>query len=175
MKNLVVAFSMVIFAGCMSFSDRPMRPIRNAILEQNPKISLEKEIAISIGAGMFNFLDAVNFDDVNLSEIDSVQMAVYKVYGQEADKNFTRQTFQDALLEKDGSLHWEQIVRVRDDGENVWVFAGMDLAGNNLEAISVFVMEHDELVLISVDGDIDKMMRYALESAHGRRDDTHAG
>lgn len=175
MKNLLIALSMIMLAGCMSFSDRPMRPIRNAILEQNPDITLEKEIAINIGAGMFNFLDAINLDDSNLSEIDSVHMAVYKVHGREADKNFSSQTFQDALLEKDASLHWEQIVRVRDDGENVWVFAGMDMTRNTLEAISVFVMEHDELVLISVDGDIDKMMRYALESAHGRRDDTHAG
>jgi hypothetical protein len=175
MKNLVIALSMFMLAGCMSFSDRPMRPIRNAILEQNPEITLEKEIAINIGAGMFNFLGAIDFDDSSLSEIDSVQMAVYKVHGQDADKNFTSQTFQDALLEKDASLYWEQIVRVRDDGENVWVFAGMDLVRNNLEAISVFVMEHDELVLISVDGDIEKLMRYALESAHGRRDGTHTG
>lgn len=55
------------------------------------------------------------------------------------------------------------------------MFAGLDLARNSLEAISVFVMEHDKLVLISIGGDIDKMMNYALESAHGRRDDSRAG
>ena len=175
MKNLVLALSTITLAGCMSFSDRPMRPIRNAILEQNPEITLKKGIAVNIGAGMFNFLGAIDFDDSNLSEIDSVHMAVYKVHGQKENNKFTSQTFQGALLEKDASLHWEQIVRVRDNGENVWVFAGMDLARNTLEIISVFVMERDELVLISVNGDIKKIMRYALKSAHGRRDDTRAG
>lgn len=174
MKNLVIALTTIMLAGCMSFSDRPMRPIRNAILAQNPDITLEKEVAINIGAGMFNFLDAINLEGVNLSEIDSVQMAVYKVHGRQAVNNFSSQIFAAALLEKDAGLYWEQIVRVRDNGENVWVFAGMDLKGNTLDAISVFVMEQDELVLISVGGDIDKMMRYALETSRGRRTESPA-
>jgi hypothetical protein len=124
---------------------------------------------------MFNFLDVLSLGGQDLSEIDNVHMAVYKVHGLEKDRNFSRQTFQDALLEKDASLRWEQIVRVRDDGENVWVFAGLDLVRDSLEAISVFVLQQDELVLVNIGGDIDKMMIYALESAQGRRDDSHAG
>jgi hypothetical protein len=175
MKNLVIALSMVMFTSCMSFSDRPLRPIRNAILELNPGITLEKKVAVNVGGVMFNFLDLLSLGGQDLSEIDSVHMAVYKVHGLGTDRIFSRQTFQDALLEKDASLQWEQIVRVRDDGENLWVFAGLDLARNSLEAISVFVMEHDELVLISIGGDIDKMMIYALESSHGRRYDSRTG
>jgi hypothetical protein len=55
------------------------------------------------------------------------------------------------------------------------VFAGLDLVRDSLEAISVFVLQQDELVLVNIGGDIDKMMIYALESAQGRRDDSHAG
>ena len=175
MKNLGIALSMVMLTCCMSLSDRPLRPIRDAILELNPGITLEKEVSVNVGGVMLNFLDLLSLGGQALSEIDSVHIAVYKVHGLETDGIFSRQTFQDALLEKDASLRWEQIIRVRDDGENVWVFAGLDLARNSLVAISLFAMEHDELVLISVGGDIDKMMIYALESAHGRRYDSRAG
>ncbi len=51
MKRLGIALFMVMSTGCMSFSDRPLRLIRNAILEQNPGITLEKEVAVNVGWG----------------------------------------------------------------------------------------------------------------------------
>lgn len=155
--------------GCMSFSDKPMRPVRDSILRQNPEITLEKEMAITMGNGLFHLLDVITLNDADLSEIDSVQVAVYRVYGLNNKVRLDSETFANSLLEKDADLYWEQIVRVRDEGENVWIFAGMDLGKNSLEAISVFVQEQDELVLINIDGDMDEMVEYALNSANGHR------
>ena len=104
MKRLGIALFMVMSTGCMSFSDRPLRLIRNAILEQNPGITLEKEVAVNVGGVMFNVLDVLSLGGQGLSEIDRVHMAVYKVHWLEIDRNFFRQTFQDSLLEKDASL-----------------------------------------------------------------------
>ncbi len=53
---------------------------------------------------MFNVLDVLSLGGQGLSEIDRVHMAAYKVHGLETDRNFSRQTFQDSLLEKDASL-----------------------------------------------------------------------
>lgn len=176
MKTLIMIMTAAVLSSCMSFSDRPMRPMRNAILAQNPELTLEKEMAVNVGRSLFSLLDAFADDEADLSNLDNVNIAIYKVHGVQATKNgLSKQSFAEALRKTDGSLHWEQIVRVRDHGENVWVFAGMDLPRNRLEAISVIVLEQDELVLINVDGDIDEMMKYALESSRGRRGEHAAG
>lgn len=175
LKTLVMIVTAAALSSCMSFNDRPMRPVKNAILAQNPELRLEKEVAINVGKSLFSLLDTFAVGSADLSELDSVNVAVYRVSGANEGTNFTTQNFSQALKETDGALHWEQIVRVRDEGENLWVFAGMDLRRSKLEAISVIILEQDELVLISVDGDIDEMMKYALESSHGHRDDQPAG
>lgn len=175
-KTLITIVTAAVLCSCMSFSDRPVRPMRNAILAQNPELTLEKEVAINVGRSLFSLLDAFAVGDSDLSNLDNVNVAVYKVRGHRGgEQDLGKQSFEQALLETDRSLHWEQIVRVRDAGENVWVFAGMDLRRNRLDAISVIVLEQDELVLINVDGDIDEMMRYALESSRGRRGEHTAG
>ena len=58
-------------------------------------------------------------------------------------------------------------VRVREDGEHVWVFVGMDLDKQSLEAVSVFVVESEELVLINMDGDLNELLEHAFEPARG--------
>gem|GEM_PF-5436895 len=36
MKNLLGLFALITFTSCMSFSDRPLRPVRDAITAQLP-------------------------------------------------------------------------------------------------------------------------------------------
>ncbi|MFK7865044.1 MAG: DUF4252 domain-containing protein [Pseudohongiellaceae bacterium] len=179
MKALMIMMAAAALSSCMSFSDRPLRPMKNAILAQNPELILEKEVAINVGKGLFSVLDAFAVGDSDFSELDNVNVAIYNVSaagaGDKKGSSFSTESFARALQKTNKSLHWEQIVRVRDDGENLWVFAGMDLRRSELKAISVIVLEQDELVLISVDGDINEMMIYALESSHGHRVDQPAG
>ncbi len=165
----LIVLPMLLMTSCMSFSDRPMRPVRNALLEQMPQITLEKEVAINLGGGLFNVLDAVTFNDANLSEIDNVEVVVYSPKGDLEAVDFNGLSFKEALLDKNADLQWERIVRVRDEGEQVWVFAGMNIKKNALEAISVFVIEANEIVLVNVNGDMNKMMEYALAQSHDRR------
>jgi|GEM_PF-3454806 hypothetical protein len=40
----------------------------------------------------------------------------------------------------------------------------MDLARNSLDAVSVFVLENSELVMINVDGDFDSMIEFVLHA-----------
>jgi hypothetical protein len=175
MKNLIMISALCLLTSCMSFSDKPLRPVRNSIDQQLPEISLEKEMGISIGGGIFNFLDIITFNEADLSEIDSVQVGVYQIHPRGGNVEFTDAVFEKALLAKDASLTWDRIVRVRDGGEQVWVFVGMDLERNSLEAVSVFVLEQDELVLINVDGDLSEMLEYAMEPARGHRGVYKAG
>ena len=166
-QALTVLLLGIAVSSCMSFSDRSMRPVRNSISEQMPEIRLEKEMAIAVGGGMFDFLDIVTFNEADLSEVDHLQVAVYEVYPRGSDANFSDDVFQASLQAKDASLTWERIVRVREEGEQVWVYVGMDLERQSLDAVSVFVVEQDELVLINMDGELMELIEYAFEPARG--------
>jgi hypothetical protein len=135
-----------------------------------PDISLEKEFAISLGNSMLGFLDVLTLNEADISELDHVQVAIYNVElgGQEID-------FSDTLRSRGENLHWETIVRVRKEGEQVWVLVGMDLERNSLDAVSVFVLENSDLVMINVDGDFDHMIEFALRPASDSRRDRGAG
>lgn len=169
MKNLVVLLALVLLGSCMSFTDRSFRPVRDSITRQLPEITLRKEFGIALGGSIFNFLDVITLNEADLSDIDHLQMAVYEIYPRGGNVDFTDAIFAKSLLARDASLHWERIIKVREDHEQVWVFIGMNLERNSLEAISVFVLEHDQLVLINIDGDLNDMLEYAFEPARGHR------
>ena len=175
MKKLIVLLSLALLTSCMSFSDRSLRPVRNSIDQQMPEIALRKEVAISMGGGIFDFLDIVTFNEADLSEIDHLQVAVYEIHPRGGNYDFTDAIFAESLMAKDASLYWERIVKVRDGHEQVWVYVGMDLDRNSLEAVSVFVLERDELVLINIDGDLTELLEYAFEPARGHRGAYNSG
>lgn len=175
MKKILLFIVLTQLTACMSFSDRPFRATRNSIEEQLPNISLKKEFALSIGNGMLNFLEVVSLNETDISDLDRVQVAVYNVESDSRDVDFNDIDFSDTLRSRGKHLHWETIVRVRDQGEQVWVLVGMDLARNSLDAVSVFVFENKELVMINVDGDLDRMIEFALQPASQSRRERNAG
>ncbi len=168
-RFLILIAALALLSNCMSFSDRAMRPVRNSIVEQMPEIRLEKEMAVAVGGGMFDFLEIISDSEADLSEVDHLHVAVYQVYPQGGNTRFSDEVFQESLRAKDASLTWERIVRVREQDEQVWVYVGMDMDRQALEAVSVFVVGKDELVLINMDGDLSEMIEYAFEPARGHR------
>ncbi len=64
---------------------------------------------------------------------------------------------------------------MRKEDEQVWVLVGMDLERDSLDAVSVFVLGNDELVLINVDGDLNRMIEFALRPASDQRHRSEAG
>lgn len=175
MKKLVLSLLVIQLTACMSFNDRSFRGTRNSIVAQLPEITLEKEFAVSIGNGLLNFLNVVTLDKIDISDLDHVQVAVYNVDSGATEVNFNNLDFAETLQSRGKNLHWETIVKVREEGEQVWVLVGMDLQRNSLNAVSVFVLEQDELVLINVDGDLNRMIEFALQPASGHRHSHHAG
>lgn len=169
MKTLLLCSSLILITGCMSFTDRPFRSVRDSITTQMPDIRLEKEIGIAMGGGMFDFLDIVTLNEADLSEIDHLQVAVYSIHPRGEVVEFSDDIFLESLAAKNTGLTWDRIVKVKEDHEQVWIYVGMDLQNNSLEALSVFVLEHDELVLINLDGDLNEMIEYAMAPARGHR------
>jgi Domain of unknown function (DUF4252) len=175
MKKVLLLVLFTQLAACMSFSDRSFRSSRNSIERQVPNISLEKEFAISIGNGMLNFLDVISLNETDISDLDHVQVAVYTVESAGQRISFSDIDFSETLRSRGENLHWETVVKVREEGEQVWVVVGMDLARNSLDAVSVFVLENSELTMINVDGDLDRMIEFALQPASERRQARGAG
>lgn len=174
-RSLLSITVIALLSNCMSFSDRAMRPVRNSISEQMPEIRLEKAMAVALGGGMFDFLDIITVNEADLSEVDHLQVAVYQVYPRGGNTRFSDDVFQESLLAKDASLTWERIVKVREEDEQVWVYLGMDLDRQALDAVAVFVVGQDELVLINMDGDLHEMIQYAFGPARGHRGAYHSG
>ena len=175
MRIILLVVALTQLGACMSFSDRPFRSTRNSIEQQVPEISLKKEFAISIGNSMLNFLDVVSLNEADISELDHVQVAVYNVESGGQRIDFNDIDFSQTLRSRGENLHWETIVKLREDGEQVWVVVGMNLARNSLDAVSVFVLENSELTMINVDGDLDRMIEFALQPASQSRHQHGAG
>ena len=174
MKKILLVIVLTQLAACMPFSDRSFRSARNSIQEQVPDISLEKEFAISLGNSMLGFLDVLTLNETDISELDHVQLAIYNVESDGQKIDFNEIDFSDTLRSRGENLYWETIVRVRKEGEQVWVLVGMDVERNSLDAVSVFFLENSELVMINVDGDFDHMIEFALRPASDSRRDNDA-
>ncbi len=174
MKNFLLVIMLAQLAACMPISGKPFSSARNSIEQQVPNIRLEKEFAISLGNCKLSFLDVVNLNEADISELDDVQVAIYNVEsgGQEID--FNKIDFPDTLRSRGKNFHSETIVKVRKEEEQIWVLVGTDLERNSLDAVSVFVLENKELVMINVDGDFDRMIEFALQPALNSRRDRDA-
>ncbi|MBT7225540.1 MAG: DUF4252 domain-containing protein [Gammaproteobacteria bacterium] len=169
MRKILILVVLMQLTACMSFSDKSFRSTRNSIVEQVPEISLEKEFALSIGNGLLGFLNVVTLDEANISDLDHLQVAVYNVATGGKKIDFKDLDFAETLRSHGENPHWETIVRVRKKDEQVWVLVGMDLERDSLDAVSVFVLGNDELVLINVDGDLNRMIEFALRPASDQR------
>ena len=153
----MTAVLLVIFTtGCMSFSDRHFRPVKESIAQQMPDIRLDKEMAFSAGAGLINLIDTLGGNDADLDALNRVRVAVYKVVPANQSKRFN-----DVVFEM--------------ESEQLWVFAGLNEADQRLEVLSIFTLERDELVLINVDGDLNSLLQHAMSPAQGRRGVYRAG
>ncbi len=164
MKIILSGLALLLLTSCMSFSDRELRPVRDSITAQLPDVTLKKEFAVSMGAGMFHLLDLVTFNEADLSELDRVRVAVYEIETRRRDPVDLREVnFNNSFAARYPGLNWETIVRVNEQDERVWVLAGMNPRRQVLEAVSVIALEHNELVLVYVDGDFEDLIEFALE------------
>lgn len=166
-KSLTLLLGLILMTGCMSFSDRSFRPVKRDIAAQLPELTLKKEFAVSIGSAMFNTIDFIAVgSDFDFSSIDKVQIAVY-----DADNiaDLSNLNVEQSLMARNPELDWHTVVKVRDLDEFTWVLMGLDQTGTRIEAVSILVMEHTEMVLINVNGELQEMIEFAFEPVSGER------
>jgi len=166
-KWVLLSLLLLLVNGCMSFSDRSFRPVIREISAQIPNLNLRKEFALSIGSVMFNVIDAITVgSDFDFSSIDKVQIAVYEV-GFSAD--LRKLNVEKALMARDPSLSWQTVIKIREEREYTWIVMGINENRASIEAVSILVMGQGELVLINLNGDLEKIIEFAFEPVKGKK------
>ena len=153
--------------GCMSFSDRSFRPVTEEITRQAPQLQLRKEFALSLGATLINTLDVLTIgSSFDFSDVDKVQLAVYEI---PSDADLSEVDVEQSLRARDHTLTWETVVKVKEPHERTWVLIGIDERRQTIKAVSILSMEQGELVLLHVDGELEKMIEFAFDPVRGER------
>lgn len=117
------------------------------------------EVNINLGTGLINTILAFAGEDEDtkeaadvLSGLSKVKISVFDISNNKNTKKLT--SLIKSKISKLTSQGYEQIVTVREDDELVHIVAKVD--GQLLEDAMIIVMDaEDELVVLSLDGDIN--------------------
>ena len=116
--------------------------------------------AITISSWFIDFAANEEYIDEMMREISSVQVGVYnRVEGADAKANFgTLQSIDEEMNNKG----WKYIVRSADSEELTAIYLSDD-PGELLNKMYVINLSDEELVIIEVNGDLKKVISYAIE------------
>jgi len=154
---------MILFSGCLGV-DRSFKQIRNYILE-NTEGEYHTDFEFSIGSSGISLASVVvSFADTEepieeiLSEISSVQVGVYNY--KESSKVTTDIAGLKHLTNLMGKAGWEYIVRTKDNDEITAVF--VRIYENQLNRVFVISVNKEEMVLVEMYGNIEKVIEIAI-------------
>lgn len=160
---LLLVLFMLPMTGC--FYSREIVQTRRDIERQYPDAEFDQVIVMNMGPGMLHTMGwiagwvpeeeaqmAVDY----LSEIKRVKVGVYEThYLPELDDVDLPQ------LERFRKEGWEVAVKVREDDEMVWVLYKEQR--DHIRDMYVMVLSEDELVLVRVEGYLDRLVAKAME------------
>lgn len=138
--------------------------VRQEIENQIPGARFHREFAISLGPISLGIMKTVAkfapVDDearIYLKEIRKMRVAIYEVENVPSDVNLEIPERLQRLVSSEG---WEIAAKLRDDGEAVWVLYRSEEGA--IEEMYVIVMGRDELVLVRVEGKLDRLFEKAM-------------
>ncbi len=114
----------------------------------------EPKIIINLGGTMLNFVRMMSSAESPetadlISKLKGIRVMIY-----ETDENTDAAKRQFAEVKSTlKSSGWEPIVQVNDDDEQVMIY--MKMKGENMEGITVMVVDEDEAVFINVIGQLN--------------------
>ena len=144
-------------ASCISF--RGPEDLRRD-LARSAGVEPDRETGITIGRlGMIIARMATDDDDISLRGVRKVEVGVYEVVGDR------RGTGERRPLELPG---WETVVRVRDEGDDVFVL--IEPREGQIRRLLVIVADEDEWVLVRVRGRLNGFLEHAMRMAFHEAD-----
>ena len=137
------------------------------ILSHIPSMECKKIIRLNAGPIMINAINLMTnfFDELRdlnelISEIDHVQIGIYEIKNNNSNDPPSWIDTVANVLKKKG---WERFVKVMDTDENVLIL--LKAKHTNISGILVTVNDGDNMVMVEVAGDLEKLLNFAV-SAH---------
>ena len=161
----IIFFLLILLIGCIGVN-RQFGEVKDKIIGELGN-DYRTEFQFSVGSSAITisswFIDlAANeeYIDDMMREISSVQVGVYnRVEGSDAKANFgTLQSIDEEMNNKG----WKYIVRSADNEELTAIYLSDD-PEELLNKMYVINLSDEELVIIEVNGDLKKVISYAIE------------
>ncbi len=160
---LLVAIFGTVLTGCIV--SREISHIRNEIEAEFPGAEFDTEVIISVGPGLFRtlgwILRRVPDEDANLAaaylrDVHRVKVGVFRTRELPHDGNLELHTLR--RFEREG---WSVAASVREDDEQVWVMYRERYG--HIRDMLVLVLDPNELIIVRFEGDLNEIVRLALE------------
>ena len=162
---IILFFLLILLTGCIGVN-RQFSEVKDKIiggLGNKYKTEFQFSVgssAITISSWFIDLAANEEYIDEMMREISSVQVGVYnRVEGSDAKANFgTLQSIDEEMHNKG----WKYIVRSADNEELTAIYLSDD-PGEILNKMYVINLSDEELVIIEVNGDLKKVISYAIE------------
>ena len=165
--TLILSVSLLLLSlnGCIGVN-RQFSEVKNKIIGElgnDYKTEFQFSVgsaAITISSWFIDFAANEEYIDEMMREISSVQVGVYnRVEGADAKANFSTLQSIDEEMNNKG---WKYIVRSVDNEELTAIYLSDDPV-ELLNKMYVINLSDEELVIIEVNGDLKKVISYAIE------------
>lgn len=158
----IILLVTVLAPGCLWAPE--LDHVRKDIESQIPGAVFNREFAISLGPlslGLLRLVAALapveDDERAYLKDISKVKVAVYEIDNMPREPRIEVPRRLRKLLDDKG---WDIAVRMRDDGETVWVL--YKARDDEVRQMYVVVMDEEELVLARVEGHLDRLFERAV-------------
>jgi hypothetical protein len=162
---VLISFFLTTLTGCIGVN-RQFSEVKNKIIGELGD-DYKTEFQFSVGSAAITisswFVDLAadqKYADDMLREISSVQVGVYnRIKGTKHKADLSTLNSIDEEMNKKG---WEYIVRTIDNDELTIIYISAD-PEELLEKMYVINLSNEELVIVEVNGDLKKVISYAIE------------
>ena len=173
-KYLNVLFILLLGAcflpGCIQVNSDFLHT-KKLILDEIGPADVKTEFQLQIGSGLISLGGfTVSFTDSRdevrkyLKDLKNVQVGVYNFYDISRKKQIA---IPDKIGKKLGRKGYEPIVKVKERDNAVWVMTKMK--GKQIESLYVITLDRRKLVLVQVEGRLERLIEKAVRE-HGFRE-----
>lgn len=167
-KPLKVIFISLCFAclgGCFSMNPDSMEHMETALRENNPNLEIESRTTVGVGALILDLIDFVYVEDeeLDISKITRAEVGIFELSKAISFEEFKIPT--DAFDTAGKCPQWDEVVRVRENDEQILILACVE--EETISAISVFVLEPQEIIVVNARGNLDAFITSMAERSNG--------
>jgi hypothetical protein len=167
--SVVILVSACFIPGCILVNSDFLQ-IKNLILDEIGQVDVKTEFQLQVGSGLISLGGiAVSFTDAKdevcqyLRDIKNVQVGVYRLEDMSRRRPIV---IPDKIGNKLARKGYEPMVRVKERDSAVWVMTKM--RGKRIESLYVIALDRSELVLVEVQGRLERLIEKAIRE-HGFR------